>query len=204
MRRYLARIAAAVLLFSGCTGATQTSKSVPGSGGVVAEAPSFKIGDEWRWEGGEYPAFSRVVALEGDGSVVDSNTDVSCRDGCRYVRDRNTNITSGRSGKGEPAYVAGLKLLEFPLTVGKEWTQSKDLRRLSDGRTDPYVMSWKVEAFEEVTVKAGTFRAFRISWYQENRGPSSWTGKSTLWWSPEAKAFVKLLRTRVDGAGTGS
>ena len=40
----------------------------------------------------------------------------------------------------------------------------------------PYFNVWKVEAFEEVKVKAGTFTAFRISWHQENRGGYRWTG----------------------------
>lgn len=40
-------------------------------------------------------------------------------------------------------------------------------------------------------MKAGTFRAFRISWMQENRGPYGWRGHADLCWSPEVKMFVK-------------
>ncbi len=157
----------------------------------VAEAPTFKIGDEWRWEGGDYPTYIRVVALEGAGSVVESNLDVWCRDGCRYTRDKNGISTSGVSGKGEPTYVSGLKILDFPLTVGKQWTQETELRQLSTGQMRPYFNVWKVEAFEEV--KAGTFKAFWISYSQENRGSVRWSGNASLWWSPDVKAFVKRV-----------
>jgi len=42
-----------------------------------------------------------VVALQGDGSVVET-IDVWCRQGCRYVRDRNGSATSGTTGTASP------------------------------------------------------------------------------------------------------
>lgn len=154
------------------------------------DAPTFAIGDEWRWEGGTYPVVTRVVALEGDGSVVESNADPWCQDGCRYVRDRDGIAVNGTNPKGEAVYVTGLKLVEFPLAVGKEWSQRLDLRSQTTGAMQPLSVRWKVEACEEVKVKAGNFRAFRISWAQDGLGQRRWSGKATLW-SPEVKAFVK-------------
>jgi hypothetical protein len=63
----------------------------------------------------------------------------------------------------------------------------------------------QVEACEEVKVKAGTFRAFRISYAQEDLAPrasvgSRLGGKFTFWWSPEAKAVVKW-RAHTSGWG---
>lgn len=189
-----ARLVYGILLLAGLGSVTPPAEAqAPAATPPVAEAPTFKIGDEWRWEGGDYPTYVRVVALEGDGSVVESNLDVWCRDGCRYTRDKNGIGISGVSGKGEPTYVSGLKILDFPLTVGKEWTQQKELRNMRTGQMIPYFNVWKVEAFEEVKVKAGTFKAFRISYSQEARGSYRWSGNASLWWSPDVKAFVKRV-----------
>jgi hypothetical protein len=181
----------ALLILGACATASEV-KPIAGGESVVAQAPSFRAGEEWNWTGGPYEGYLRVLALEADGSIVESNTDIWCRDGCRYVRDKNGIATSGTNKKGESAYVSGLRILDFPLRVGKEWTQTINLAQ-SDGTVRPFFNRWRVEAFEEVTVKAGTFKAFRISWYQENRGPYAWNGRASLWWSPEVKAFVKRV-----------
>lgn len=197
LSRWLRRIVRAFsaslfpLLILGACATPTAVRPIAGGETIVAEAPAFKVGEEWNWTGGSYDTYVRVVALEGDGSVIESNFDLWCRDGCQYTRDKNGIATSGRNKNGEPAYVSGLRTLDFPLKVGKEWTQDIDLRQLSTGETRPYSNHWRVEAFEEVTVKAGTFKAFRILWRQENRGPYSWSGSASLWWSPEVKAFVK-------------
>jgi len=189
----VAALVCGIVLLAGPASVTPLAEAqAPAAAPSVADAPTFKVGDEWRWEGGTYPTYVRVVALEGDGSVVESNLDVWCRDGCRYTRDKYGISISGVSGKGEPTYVSGLKILDFPLTVGKEWTQERELRQLGTDRMVPYYNVWKVEAFEEVKVKAGTFKAFRISYSQENRR-SRWSGNASLWWSPDVKAFVKRV-----------
>lgn len=170
------------------------SRSVAGGDAVVAEAPTFKVGDEWRWEGASYPMYLRVVEVLDSGSVVEANVDLWCWQGCRYIRDRKGMATSAVNDKGEPVYVMGLNQLDFPLKVGKEWTQRLDLRQLSDGAVRPFDNRWKVEAFEVVTVKAGTFKAFRITWRQDNRGGQQpWSGTWSLWWSPEVKGYVKQV-----------
>ena len=47
---------------------------------------------------------------------------------------------------------------EFPLEVGKTWTQ--DIALTVGGTTKtPMKAQWKVEAYEDVTVPAGTFKA---------------------------------------------
>jgi hypothetical protein len=154
------------------------------------DSPAFAVGDEWRNEGGNYPVVTRVVAIEGDGSVVESNADATCQEGCRYVRDRNLMSTGGTDRNGKPTYVSGLQGLNFPLQVGKQWDQRRDFR-LGSGAMVPFHHRWKVEGCEEVKVKAGTFRAFRIFYDQENLGPGRLGGKFTYWWSPEARAIVK-------------
>jgi hypothetical protein len=68
---------------------------------------------------------------------------------------------------------------DFPLGVGKTWTQ--DIQ-LTVGGTNkvPMKAQWKVEAYEDVTVPAGTFKAWRMS-FTDKLG-----FKQTTWSMPEA------------------
>jgi len=53
-----------------------------------------------------------------------------------------------------------------------------------------------VVAYEEVTVPAGKFMAFKIEhrgWFRNSRG-SSGIQKDTYWYAPDAKADVKHIR----------
>ncbi|MGH7834606.1 MAG: hypothetical protein ACREQK_13245 [Candidatus Binatia bacterium] len=110
---------------------------------------------------------------------------------CRYFRDRNWTIVNvtGREPHKTPT---GLKVLDFPLKVGKEWDQRLALRSIRDGQETLYFNQFKVEAYEEVTVKAGTFKAFRVSWLQTPAGSRS-KGRAEYWWSPEVRGFIKRV-----------
>jgi hypothetical protein len=90
---------------------------------------------------------------------------------------------------------------EFPLEVGKTWTQ--DIALTVGGTTKvPMKAQWKVEAYEDVTVPAGTFKAWRLS-FTDNFG-----FKQTTWSMPEtAGVYAKRVNERPathpqGGAGT--
>ena len=60
----------------------------------------------------------------------------------------------------------------------------------------PYKNAFAVEAFEEVTTKAGTFKAFRIAHVQQRAHASfgadaGRTWRATLWYSADVKAVIK-------------
>jgi hypothetical protein len=89
---------------------------------------------------------------------------------------------------------------DWPLEVGKTWTQ--DLK-LSVGSASPVPMKaqWKVEAYEDVTVPAGTFKAWRVS-FTDNFGY-----KQTNWSVAEFGVVAKRVNERAashpqGGAGT--
>jgi hypothetical protein len=90
---------------------------------------------------------------------------------------------------------------EFPLEVGKTWTQ--DIALTVGGTTKtPMKAQWKVEAYEDVTVPAGTFKAWRVS-FTDNIG-----FKQTTWSLPEkVGTYAKRVNERPathpqGGAGT--
>jgi hypothetical protein len=90
---------------------------------------------------------------------------------------------------------------QFPLEVGKTWTQ--DIALTVGGTTKtPMKAQWKVEAYEDVTVPAGTFKAWRVS-FTDNFG-----FKQTTWSLPETVGtYAKRVNERPathpqGGAGT--
>jgi hypothetical protein len=90
---------------------------------------------------------------------------------------------------------------EFPLEVGKTWT--RDIALTVGGTTKvPMKAQWKVEAYEDVTVPAGTFKAWRVS-FTDNFG-----FKQTTWSLPETVGtYAKRVNERPathpqGGAGT--
>lgn len=90
---------------------------------------------------------------------------------------------------------------DFPLEVGKTWAQDLMLTVGGTNKT-PMKVQWKVEAYEDVTVPAGTFKAWRVV-FTDNFG-----FKQTSWSMPETMGvYAKRISERSathpqGGAGT--
>lgn len=79
---------------------------------------------------------------------------------------------------------------EYPLEVGKTWTRSCRVTVHAANQTIPFDSTSRVEAYEEVTVPAGTFKTFKII-------SSDTTGSETVTWSdPEVGMWIKRIETR--------
>ena len=91
---------------------------------------------------------------------------------------------------------------DYPLEVGKTWAKSYRVTIYAANQTIPFDYSGKVEAYEDVTVPAGTFKAWRVS-YSDSLGETQ-----TVWSAPDKMGgFVKQIRQRAatyqpGGAGT--
>jgi len=89
---------------------------------------------------------------------------------------------------------------DWPLEVGKTWTHSHRITIHAAKRTIPYEVTQKVEAYEDVTVPAGTFKVFRLS------SSSTLGEENTIWFNPELGIFVKQsyrrLANNAQGPGT--
>ena len=89
---------------------------------------------------------------------------------------------------------------DFPLEVGKTWTQ--DITLTVGGTTKvPMKANWTVEADEDVTVPAGTFKAWRVS-FTDNFGLSRPPGRCPTRWAPMPSASTNARRRTARGAGT--
>lgn len=95
----------------------------------------------------------------------------------------------------EPSLTVG-----YPLEVGK--TAKKDIRMTlhNQNRVVPYSATWKIEAYEDVVVPAGTFKAFKIV-YEDSLGT-----RAVNWISPDTGIFVKWNQRRSEKhpAGPGT
>jgi hypothetical protein len=88
----------------------------------------------------------------------------------------------------------------YPLSVGDSWSSKHRFTDHVKKQGNDFVGTWKVEAFEDVTVPAGTFKAYKVVY-------SSTTGLDQIdWWSPEIGLPVKrsIHRSAKHAAGVGT
>ena len=84
----------------------------------------------------------------------------------------------------------------FPLVVGKTTTKTYQMTLHARNKTVPVQVTWKVEAYEDVTVPAGTFKAFKI------HQSTSLGDENTSWYNPEV-GNIKLSYTRTAKSPSG-
>jgi len=89
---------------------------------------------------------------------------------------------------------------EWPLAVGKTWTRKQSATIHATKQTIDYEVTWVVESYEDVTVPAGTFKAFKIK-YSDTLGT-----ENISWWSQQIPGFAKTksIRTSKHRAGAGT
>lgn len=177
-----------------------TLPSLAGAQAPVAEAPRLRVGDSWQWHSGA----GRVDAIE-DGLYVSSySSRTSACSGCKAYQDSNLTVLRvvDAAGRGIAHPEARLPLLRFPLSVGKAW--NVESYAFDPGRETAFVRTHRftVEAYEAVTVPAGTFDAFRILYVRQHAsrsGSPAADDRVLFWYSPTAKAVVK--RQALTGPG---
>lgn len=94
----------------------------------------------------------------------------------------------------------------YPMEVGKRWVAESTLTMMGPQgpRSLPVRSEWAVEALDEVTVPAGTFKALRIT-VNDVMGGQPWNA-DTYWVEPgqefAVKSLLKRLPTHPAGAGS--
>jgi len=88
----------------------------------------------------------------------------------------------------------------FPIAVGNAWSDQRRMMIIPAKRTLNLESNWKVEAYEDVSVPAGTFGAYRIT-YSDNNGTDR-----VDWFSPELGLWVKssVKRSAKNPSGPGT
>lgn len=159
-------------------------------------APIFKIGDQWKYA--VYDDWKNQKTREEEFVVHGiENSNVIFNSG-RYRTDASgTNTLTDLSGA---IYAPREEFLDFPLTIGKEWSGSYEKVNAS-GLKVHHEFRAKVVRKEKVTVPAGTFDAVYVE--QVNTFNPSGSGlpdsaqklQATLqlWYAPDVKRLVKMV-----------
>jgi hypothetical protein len=170
----------------------------------TADPPVYAVGDEWQLSTG---FVRKVVKVEGDVTAFQGYP--GCRT-CLAYYDKNLVLLKIEREPGQPADTATLgfvpagpdfKFWDFPLTVGKTWNFSGAGLFRNNRANYSYVNT--LEGYEDVTTKAGTFKAFKlrrdvtIQMGDSRGGRPSWTEMN--WFAPAAKSTVKFTTTNANG-----
>jgi hypothetical protein len=161
--------------------------------GPRAERPGYALGDRWIRNDGIW----ELIRIESDHYVFSAGTseEVHLSKDLALVRLRNF----GRS------------ILEFTPTPRIDWPLAIGRRGGASGtftpaHSDPFEADfrWEVDAYEDVAVPAGTFKAFRITATVVSREGTNFArprwglppGRPAplsyqLWYAPEIRQFVK-------------
>jgi hypothetical protein len=156
-----------------------TSQSNTGSYGTGTTQSTMKV-TERMWEGKRATAFASptgVIVLDADGAWS------------AMLGPDDKPIMSWDPPVGP----------DYPLEIGKTWTKSYRITVHATKQTMPFDWTWKVEAYGDVTVPAGTFKAFKIS------TSDTFGQEQTGWMIPELGVWGKRSDSRTakypSGAG---
>ena len=188
-------VPALAVTLSACAGASALTPSSPPPGsGPRAERPTYTQGDRWIRSDGVFELIrvetDLYVFSAGRGSELHLTKDLAI---AKMVVDRSP------VWQFSPA-----PSLDWPLAVGRRgFTRGVlTLTRV----TLPADLGWAVEAYEDVEVPAGKFKAFRIAFTVRSlepisnivagRSQPSWMQRSPdrayrLWYAPEVHRLVK-------------
>ena len=148
-----------------------------GSYGSGAVQVTFKRGERM-WQGklmGTYETPQQVTVFAADGNWV-----------------------AMLSPDGKPILTYDPPIgYDYPLVVGKTWTKSYRMTVIAKNQVIPFDATYKVEAYEDVTVPAGTFKAFKVV------SSTSAGSEDIHWYAPEPGVFVKQSLKRTDKSGYG-
>lgn len=183
----------AAILLSGCAAALPEAKRyVPPAVGSTVEYRVTNTGS--------------FGSATGTMTIKVSETTFEGRTLRKYESAGGATLQSPAAGTAALLDPAGRPLMRynppldfnFPLTVGKTWTADHELTVGASTRM-PMKTSWKVEAYEDVTVPAGTFKAWRLV-MTDNFGY-----RQTTWSMPDTVGmFAKRISERPQGHPQGA
>jgi hypothetical protein len=152
----------------------------------TADKPDLKVGDRWEFnqsvkivpgEEKAEPWSRRVLETQPDGRT-------------KVVVGKETltlDATGNRIDARGPEY--SVATYKFPMKVGNEWSYTA---RAGEGGMLERHGTYKVVAYEPVTVPAGTFDCFRVEGQWELNG-KTYTGRAReqYWYCPAIKFIAK-------------
>ena len=144
----------------------------------TAERPTYALGQRWVRSDGVF----ELIRIE-DGRYVfatSAHQEVHLTKDLAVARTRRDQ----RFNEIDPPVP-----LKWPLKVGAWGLQKSIWRWTNNPNGVPARLVWRVVAYEDVKVPAGTFKAFRIDMSVELS--ASWNKTFTAWYAPAVRQYVK-------------
>ena len=157
------------------------------------EAPVWNVGDKWilREPDGR-TLTNEVVDVKDDLFIVKTLSGEGVSNLLAYDKKTiNMKFTILQDGRKTINTDDERKLRDFPLFVGKKWTDTA-YRKFTGGSAGytRFITEFKIEGIEEVTTPAGTFKAYKIL-RMHTHPESHQSGWMRYWYSPDVKWFIK-------------
>jgi hypothetical protein len=193
LQRALAPLSVVVLL-SACAAVTPGERYVPPPIGMTYTS---QYSDSGSFGNGKSVVAGKVVASDWNGTPV---IGFQGPQGALLMLPRGEFVAvTGPDGKPQITWDPPT-VWDFPLVVGKSWSKQSKVKFHANNREVPFVATQAVEAYEDVMVPAGTFKAFRV------RTSDTLGNENVQWFAPDVGMFVKTSMRRTDknaqGAGT--
>lgn len=149
-------------------------------GQPTAAAPTLVKGERWVFSGGAVETFLRqendkLVFFREDNRFTGERYRTKELNLMYDIKD-GAQINTRRPHSG---------LLNFPISIGKEW--SMPYQNKGTWKRNRY----EVVSVEKITIKAGTFDAFRIEGL-DKRDDKQYGIKVVAWYAPAVKTVVKI------------
>jgi hypothetical protein len=144
----------------------------------TVERPMYSEGDYWVYAGDEKEVKLTFVREEENRYIFEKG-------GAQVVKDFNlTTIKDKSSGYPGP-------IIKFPLAVGKWWDYEFQVEDTLTKKEPVRIAKYAVESYEQITVPAGTFWAFKITFTIVGKKFGHTLKSGDYWYAPEVKNIIK-------------
>lgn len=161
-------------------------------------APIWNVGDRWNLTGdviisvanADENSYAVKYATAGGESILIYDKSSFSR---LYVMDKDKRLKYEGRNK---------RLFNFPLEIGKSWTDKFTIKSGTFGTQEFTVTeTFTPLGWEDIQIQAGKFRAVKIEYKSEMPGQAAGRpkeGKVWYWYSPEVKYMLKCQYDRTE------
>lgn len=153
------------------------------------DTPVWNAGDAWKFIRSDLQGWEIIVLrVESDSYIVKNpfSTDLYGFD----KKTLETKFSINPEGKKNLSINPTVLYFNFPLYIGKKWGKTESLQNV-EGVPLNYLIEFKTISHENITVPAGTFKAFKIEYKVTSLMHNS-GGIAYIWFSPEVKNIIKV------------
>lgn len=145
----------------------------------AVERPSYSAGDYWVYADDDKQVKFTFLREEKDQYIFEKG-------GAQVVKDFNLTNVDSKTG-GYPG-----SIIKFPLTVGKWWNYEFQAKAIAGSKEwTGRIAKYEVESYEQITVPAGTFWAFKITVTIVGSKVGKFVSSAHYWYAPEVKNIIK-------------